>query len=905
MVDFKFYLNRQGVQGIQGEQGEPGFSPTVSVDTNTASEYKLLVQNEFDSFTTPNLRGTAITDAGGTYVRYDRENEQMVAGEPDYASISTFGVVKLATDADIEGEVETKAITPAQLVDYVSSNAVLQSDIGDYVGDGIITIEQNGQTVGSFSVNQSTNQTIQLTGGTTPGNLVTTNTDQDITGAKYFSNNKLLVTDGNEFGTVAIFDNTIYATTDGGQATGGVLLGGSGNKSLSDGTKIKFYDDDASAYKLADIMHSGNLVGGSNVTITKSSGKYIISSTGGGGGATYTAGDNIDISTTNVISATNVVTLNTNQEISGVKTFTSPIQYQATGDFNRNYLSYSSNAVHVGNGQENLILEGPANTRPQFYDGLTTSDLAFTSDIPNIPGHATVTTLGTVQPDGTTITITSTGVISAPAQTSTATVTTPGIVQPDGTTVIISTTGVISAPQSTNIVTLDTDQVITGSKYFSSDVTLSNNNALQTNTIKNYSQGKNILSYDRTNYSVILGNDDYTLNLRSSQRPQWYDTINHTSRALATQDSIPSVATTTTAGTVIPDGTTITITTTGVISAVGGGGASGANTDLSNLSAVGNSKVLGGYLSSNVTLNGSSITDTNGVLSNFSYADYAVAPTTLNFSTATTWEMVVAFTPGYFGSSIASLISNNISGDSLQIQEEGGYLRYNLGTGSGWICNYDGAVIQEGHQYFKITYDGTDYKFFRSTDGETFTPDGSYTSSSKLPDMTVRIGTSRYDNPSYPWIGTIDLNGCYIKIDGITVWNGINEITSDKVLANDLSNLDTVGYNTISKVSLPSNVYTDMTPSSSGTTYTMPADGWLCLGFQHPDTADFENYGVDVLDYSNNFIWNIQGTRNLANQTDGVIVPVQKTQKVRIYSNNYIINRMRFVYAEGNQNLGH
>ena len=202
-------------------------------------------------------------------------------------------------DLDIEGEVETKAITPAQLVDYVSSNAVLQSDIGDYVGDGVITIEQNGQTVGSFSVNQSTNQTIQLTGGTTPGNLVTTNTDQDITGAKYFSNNKLLVTDGNEFGTVAIFDNTIYATTDGGQATGGVLLGGSGNKSLSDGTKIKFYDDNAEAYKLADIMHSGNLVGGSNVTITKSSGKYIISSTGGGGGSTYTAGDNIDISSTN------------------------------------------------------------------------------------------------------------------------------------------------------------------------------------------------------------------------------------------------------------------------------------------------------------------------------------------------------------------------------------------------------------------------------------------------------------------------------------------------------------------------------------------------------------------------------------------------------------------------------
>lgn len=117
----------------------------------------------------------------------------------------------------------------------------------------------------------------------------------------------------------------------------------------------------------------------------------------------------------------------------------------------------------------------------------------------------------------------------------------------------------------------------------------------------------------------------------------------------------------------------------------------------------------------------------------------------------------------------------------------------------------------------------------------------------------------------------------------------------------DLTNTTDTGKILMGGMAFPSVTYIDLTAGASGTIYTMPANGWLCLGFQHPDNANWVNYGVDILDANDNFIWNIQGTRDLSNQVDGVVVPIQKTQKVRIYQRDYTINRMRFIYANGSE----
>lgn len=132
---FQFYLNRQGPRGPQGSKGDTGFSPSIEVDTNTAAEYKLKVINEDGEFVTDNLRGSAVEDLGGTYMRYNRETQAMYAGPADAASNTTAGVARIASDSDI-GQFSTNTImTPAEYVDNLP--VFLKST------DGSVIIEQD------------------------------------------------------------------------------------------------------------------------------------------------------------------------------------------------------------------------------------------------------------------------------------------------------------------------------------------------------------------------------------------------------------------------------------------------------------------------------------------------------------------------------------------------------------------------------------------------------------------------------------------------------------------------------------------------------------------------------------------------------------------------------------------
>lgn len=105
-ANFNFYLNRQGPRGQKGEKGDQGYSPSITVNTNTADEYTLLIQSEYDNFVTDNIRPT-YDDRGGTYVRVDRANNVQYFGEADVATTAQFGVAKLATDADVAADSTT------------------------------------------------------------------------------------------------------------------------------------------------------------------------------------------------------------------------------------------------------------------------------------------------------------------------------------------------------------------------------------------------------------------------------------------------------------------------------------------------------------------------------------------------------------------------------------------------------------------------------------------------------------------------------------------------------------------------------------------------------------------------------------------------------------------------------
>ena len=120
MAEFRYYLNRQGARGPQGPQGEKGFSPDISVEKDTLSEYVLRITNEGGYFLTANLREHK-EDRGGTYIRYDRDNGVMYAGDAELATTDTLGVIRIAKDDDFTGKAEDTAVTPAQVQDYTTA----------------------------------------------------------------------------------------------------------------------------------------------------------------------------------------------------------------------------------------------------------------------------------------------------------------------------------------------------------------------------------------------------------------------------------------------------------------------------------------------------------------------------------------------------------------------------------------------------------------------------------------------------------------------------------------------------------------------------------------------------------------------------------------------------------------
>lgn len=134
-ANFNFYLNRQGVRGQKGEKGDQGFSPSITVNTNTADEYTLLIQNEYDSFVTDNVRPT-YDDRGGTYVRVDRANNVQYFGSADIATTANYGEVKLAQASDL-----------ASTVDVGNSNVItvelLKTWFDGQLADNLVTTTNN------------------------------------------------------------------------------------------------------------------------------------------------------------------------------------------------------------------------------------------------------------------------------------------------------------------------------------------------------------------------------------------------------------------------------------------------------------------------------------------------------------------------------------------------------------------------------------------------------------------------------------------------------------------------------------------------------------------------------------------------------------------------------------------
>ena len=241
MAEFKFYLNRQGVRGPQGPQGEKGFSPDISVEKDTLSEYILRITNEGGYFLTTNLREHK-EDRGGTYIRYDRAKGVMYAGDADPATTDTLGVIRIAKDDDFAGKAEDAAVTPAQIQNYVTGKI-------DVVSEKVNALDET---------------TVKLTG------------KQTISGQKYFSDK--------------ILTNNIVDSSSRNIAISNQGVLGVGDPSL----RLTLMTASESSLRkgstnFGEILAQKSVTAGNNIAITETTNGIQISSTSGD---VYAANDN-------------------------------------------------------------------------------------------------------------------------------------------------------------------------------------------------------------------------------------------------------------------------------------------------------------------------------------------------------------------------------------------------------------------------------------------------------------------------------------------------------------------------------------------------------------------------------------------------------------------------------------
>ena len=442
-ADFNFYLNRQGVRGKKGDKGDKGFSPNITIGDNTQESFTLVVQNEFDSFETPNLKeGLVPEDRNGTYVRLDREAGQQYYGEPDIATESTLGVIKLASQDEVNaGEEETKAVTPSTLASRIApieTNVASLDTRTSTLETEMTTTEANITALqGQMSTAESDIDTLQA--------QVATNTN-DITSLK---------------GSTSTLESDVTSLSESVSTVESSITEINANITTIEGNISTL---ETQIPTVATTTTAGTVKpDGTTITIT---GDGTITAVGGGGGGTgdvTAAGNNVFTGSNTFQQAITLQASSSGQLLNLLDSYSTIIGMITAGNrgglrfgtlstaepfllstLSNNQEVYFLNqaSVHSGNGitittTSTTDITIAAEVSQQDIDGLgseldtlsgtvTTLEGTVSTLETQMPSIATTVKAGTVKPDGTTITITADGTISAVGGGSTGDVTAAG-----------------------------------------------------------------------------------------------------------------------------------------------------------------------------------------------------------------------------------------------------------------------------------------------------------------------------------------------------------------------------------------------------------------------------------------------------------------------------------------------
>ena len=175
-----------------------------------------------------------------------------------------------------------------------------------------------------------------------------------------------------------------------------------------------------------------------------------------------------------------------------------------------------------------------------------------------------------------------------------------------------------------------------------------------------------------------------------------------------------------------------------------------------------------------------SITNNNGILSGFSASNYAQLPNSFVHNSQP-WEIQFKVTTGSNVNTqgcICEQLFNGSKYTGLTLYIQSGTFRMRGGNGSSNIVDIDSSYSIKANTtyWFKAEFTGSKYNFYASTDGTSWTQVTSVSSNSILTDnYSMNIGRRNYSAGSYPWLGEIDLNESYIKVNGEYFWQGVTE----------------------------------------------------------------------------------------------------------------------------------
>lgn len=174
------------------------------------------------------------------------------------------------------------------------------------------------------------------------------------------------------------------------------------------------------------------------------------------------------------------------------------------------------------------------------------------------------------------------------------------------------------------------------------------------------------------------------------------------------------------------------------------------------------------------------------VLSGFSGTNNAVLPSDFAPS-SNPWEVVFKVTTGSNVTTAQQIIggtTSNYGALELGITTKSKFTIWLGSTSANGIANGTTGtytVLANTTYWVKVAFSGSAYTVSYSLNGKDFTTDITINSTATIGASGKSIGADRKENDS-AFLGSVDLKGCYININGQRWWSGVKDVQVDRYL---------------------------------------------------------------------------------------------------------------------------